>query len=163
MIRRVLFILLGIAMIVAAFVNATRDRSFLDRAVSAKGVITAVWREWDPGDDDNKDDSADGGYKYYARIRFQTEDGQSIEFESGGSSDSSRYAIGKTVQIYHDPDNPRIIYVGSRAAIWFLPIMFGMIGLSMACINIYLIFRDRKAAKRAADGQSASVVQDRDH
>lgn len=158
MIRRVLWILLGIAMIVAAIYNNSRDRDFLDRAVSAKGVVTAVWREWDPGDDDNKDDSAGGGYKYYARIRFQTEDGETIEFESGESSDSSQYAIGKTVQIYHDPDNPQILYVGSRAGIWFLPIMFGIFGLSLVSANIYLILRARKAAKRHAREQSAAAA-----
>jgi len=139
LIRRVLWILWGIAMIVAAFVTSARDRDFLDKAVSAKGVITAVWREWDSDEDE---------YKYYSRIRFFTEDGQSIEFESGGSSGD---AIGKTVQIYHDPDNPQTFFVGTRVAIWFLPIVFGIFGLSIACINIYLILRDKKAAKRLAN------------
>lgn len=139
MIRRVLFILVGIAMIVAAFVNSARDRAFLDRAVSAKGVITAVWREWDSNDDE---------YDYYKRIRFSTEDGQTIELESGGSSQD---AVGKTVQIYHDPDNPRNVFVGSRGFILFVPIAFGIFGLSMACVNIYLILRARRAAKRPAN------------
>jgi hypothetical protein len=83
--RRVAFILVGIAMIVAAFVNAARDQAFLDRVVSATGLITAVWREWDSDDDE---------YEYRSRIRFSTEDGQTIEFESGGSRED---AVGETV------------------------------------------------------------------
>lgn len=157
MIRRVLWILLGIAMIVAAIYNNARDRDFLDRAVSAKGVVTAVWRKWDP-DDGTTYDSDHGGYKYYARIRFQTEDGQSIEFESGGSSDSNEYAIGKRVQIYHDRDNPQTLYVGSRADIWFLPIIFGIFGLSLVSINIHMILRARKTAKRIIEEQSSAVA-----
>lgn len=55
------------------------------------------------------------------------------------------YSKGNAVTVYYDPDSPRDFYINSLKALWFLPLLFGILGSIVSYFVIRMFLDDRKA------------------
>ena len=86
-----------------------RRRALLRDPVKVQGIIIRV-RHVRPTDTDSVGTSRPG--QYFATVRYQTKDRQTIERELPATSDSSECRRGAAVQLVYQRGNPRNVVYG---------------------------------------------------
>ncbi|MDN5270800.1 DUF3592 domain-containing protein [Chloroflexus sp. MS-CIW-1] len=99
------------------WLNATSER--LKRMIDGTGTVVEVTRRR-IGDDIN----------YYPRIEFQTQTGETFQFESNTGGSSTSYRVGDQVLILYDPQMPQDATINSWYEIWLPPIVVTILSLS---------------------------------
>jgi len=99
------------------WLNATSER--LKRMLDGTGTVVEVTRRR-IGDDIN----------YYPRIEFQTQTGETFQFESNTGGSSTSYRVGDQVLILYDPQMPQDATINSWYEIWLPPIVVTILSLS---------------------------------
>ncbi|MBO9320163.1 MAG: DUF3592 domain-containing protein [Chloroflexus sp.] len=99
------------------WLNATSER--LKRMIDGTGTVVEVTRRR-IGDDIN----------YYPRIEFQTQTGETFQFESNTGGSSTSYRVGDQVPILYNPQMPQDATINSWYEIWLPPIVVTILSLS---------------------------------
>jgi hypothetical protein len=114
LVKAIVFIVVGAALLVAAVVNGIAIRGFIGRAASAPGVVSHL--------------NAGGSHP---EIEFATASGESISYPQGGLIFG--YRQGQKVRVLYGQEDPRgTARVDAFGALWFTPLM--LIGLGLALI-----------------------------
>jgi hypothetical protein len=64
----------------------------------------------------------------YPVVRFQTQDGQSVEFESETGTNTFSQKPGEQVEVLYDPLRPEQARIKSFMMLWFGPLIFSVVG-----------------------------------
>ena len=116
-----LFLVLGIR-------NFLRTRRFVRQASSATGAVTDVKTRT------STSHSSDGfevrRYRYPV-VRFQTQDGRTVEFESKTGTSSFSQGPGERVEVLYDPLKPEEARIKTFMMLWFVPMIFVVLGFFM--------------------------------
>ena len=116
------FIAVGGAGILAALVLYLRGRRFLATALSAQGTVV-----------ENVASSGDeGGTVYQPVIDFTAADGQQVRFTGSVASSPPKYQPGQVVTVKYSPTNPQKAKLPGIFGMWFLPLLFGTMGIGFA-------------------------------
>ncbi len=108
------------------WLNATSER--LTRMIDGTGTVVEVIRRR-VGDDTN----------YYPRIEFQTQTGETFQFESNTGGSSTSYRVGDQVPILYNPQMPQDATINSWYEIWFPPIVVTILSLSGLAPGIFAL------------------------
>ena len=135
-------ILIGIVAIGFAIFSYLKTDEFIEKSLSATGVVVDVYVKEPSMHDEDEGDKPE----YCPIIAFVTESGDSVEFKSStGSTNFETYKAGKEVDIMYDPDNPvnARIKVAKETNKW-QSMMSSGIGIIMIGVGIFGIFRRKK-------------------
>lgn len=66
---------------------------------------------------------------YYPVVAFTAQDGRKFEFRSGMGSNPPTFQVGEMVTVRYRPDDPQSAGIDAFFSLWFLPLMFGGIGV----------------------------------
>jgi hypothetical protein len=108
------------------WLNATSER--LKRMIDGTGTVVEVTRRR-IGDDIN----------YYPRIEFQTQTGETFQFESNTGGSSTSYRVGDQVPILYNPQMPQDATINSWYEIWLPPIVVTILSLSGLAPGIFAL------------------------
>jgi len=114
-----IFTVIGLVMLVIGlfWLKVTGER--LTRMIDGTGTVVEVLQRR-TGDDIN----------YYPRIEFQTQTGETFQFESNTGGSSTSYRVGDQVPILYNPQMPQDATINSWYEIWFPPIAVTILSLS---------------------------------
>lgn len=68
----------------------------------------------------------DDGCAYAPVVRFETQDGRSVSYESSFSSSPPAYDVGESVQVFYSPENPEKVVIEGEGRV--LRLIFTIIG-----------------------------------
>lgn len=67
--------------------------------------------------------------KYHPRVRFQTKEGNIIEFAPGNGSNPPMYEVNDHVPVVYNSDYPDYAVINSFTEIWLGPVIYACLGL----------------------------------
>jgi len=137
---RYMFLLLGGVSFVVGLDSALDTRAFARGAAGADGTVVGLVR--------NVGSSSNAVAPV---VRFQTRDGETIEFRSDTASSPPSYARGERVAVLYRPLMPQDARVADFATLWASALMFGGIGSIFFGIGAAWTVAAIKQAHRAAD------------
>ena len=124
----------GAVFLVIGIRNFVGTRRFVSRASSATGTITDVKTRT------STSHSTEGTrvrrYRYPV-VRFQTQDGRTVEFESETGTSSFSQGPGEQVEVIYDPLKPEEARIKSFMILWFRPLIFGVVGFFMFAFGAF--------------------------
>jgi uncharacterized protein DUF3592 len=116
---------LGAVFLVLGVRNFVRMRRFVSRALSASGTVTDVKVQT------SRSHTGDGpqvrSYRYPV-VRFQTQDGRSVEFESKTGTSGFSQKPGEQIEVLYDPLKPEEARIKTFMMLWFGPLIFSVVG-----------------------------------
>jgi hypothetical protein len=123
-----LFFVVGAVLLFLGIRNFVRTRRFVSRASSATGTVTEVRTRT------STSHTGDGPrmrtYRYPV-VRFQSQDGRTVEFESETGTSSFSQGPGEQVEVIYDPLRPEEARIKSFMMLWFVPLIFSVVGFFM--------------------------------
>jgi Protein of unknown function (DUF3592) len=122
-----LFSAVGVVFIVIGILLFVRSRRFVGRAASAIGTIMDVKTRWRLGAPRLRQVSV---------VRFQTQDGQTVEFESARSILSQ--GPGGQLEVLYDPLNPEEARSNSFMELWLYPLFFSLFGFFFFVLGTFI-------------------------
>jgi len=126
----IVFSLFGGLMAIIGIFLYSRTRRFIAKGQEVKGrVIEMVYSS-----------DSDGGGGYSPVYQFKTLEGQDIEIQDSLSSNPPRFQVGQEIQVLYDPENPRKARIKKWLDLYFMPVLFGGLGLIFGCVGIWLLF-----------------------
>lgn len=105
-----------------------RTRRFLRTAVEATGTIVELIES----------SGSEGGTVYQAVVEFQTADGRSIRWQETMASNPPAGQQGDQLLMKYDPARPQRARIAKATRLWFLPGLFGLLGLLFFGIGVVL-------------------------
>jgi hypothetical protein len=127
----IIFSLLGGFFLLTGVFLYIRTKNFIGKAQEVKGtVIQMVYSE-----------DSEGGGGYAPIYQFKTLEGQDIEIQDGLSSNPPRFKVGQDVKVLYDPENPRNARLNKWLNLYFLPILFGGLGVIFGGVGIVLVIQ----------------------
>jgi hypothetical protein len=110
---------IGLLLLLAAACSVWTTRAWLARAVEVPGSVIEMVRVRD---------SDNTGYLFTPRVRFQTANGRTIEFQSSVRTNPPAYRTGQAVQVLYDPEEPQSAAIRGVLSLWLMPIILSFIG-----------------------------------
>jgi len=117
-IKRMLFGIIGVIIVIAAVSWGISNRQFISRAETAKGTVIKL--------------NAGGSHP---EIKFTTKDGKEVEYPQGGLIFG--YQVGDEVTVHYDSQNPRNCVIDSFGALWGFPLLAFILGVCFLCVALY--------------------------
>ncbi len=115
----------GAVFLVVGVRNYLRTRRFVSQASSTTGTVTDVKTRT------SRSHTSSGPrvstYRYPV-VRFQTQDGRSVEFESETGTNTFSQKSGEQVEVLYDPLKPEQARIKSFMMLWFGPLIFSVVG-----------------------------------
>ena len=115
----------GAVFLVLGVRNFVRTRRFVSQASSATGTVTDVKTRA------SRSHTGDGPrvstYRYPV-VRFQTQDGRTVEFESETGTNTCSQKPGEQVEVLYDPLKPEEARIKTFMMLWFGPLIFSVVG-----------------------------------
>jgi hypothetical protein len=154
-----LFAVIGIGLVVGAWLMFESRQTFLAAAVPAEGTVVGL--DMVRSSSGSRSGSS---YSYYPIVRFRTVDGEDVEFRSSSGSNPPSYRRGERVVVLYDPQTPEIAEIDSFFSLWggililaFVGVVFGTVGIGHW---VWHVARLRLEAWLARHGQrvNAEVV-----
>jgi hypothetical protein len=118
------FLLAGASLLVWCLLTANRQRRFLGRSRVAVGQVTDL--RWGS--------AAGARQELYPRVRFATQQGQTVEAYSSVGQNPSPYRLGQAIRIRYDLADPNLVIPDSTWAVWLAPCVMAF----MAAIALFL-------------------------
>ena len=81
--------------------------------------------------------------KYHPHVRFQTEEGQTIEFSPGNSSNPPMYKVNDHVPVVYNPDYPNYAVINTFIEIWLGPVIYAGLGLLLLIFSGLQLIKSR--------------------
>lgn len=135
-----MFVAVGGLGILAALFLYMRGRKFLSTALSAQGRLA----------DNVAGTDSEGGTVYYPVVEFTAADGQQVRFQGSVGSSRPKYQPGQAVPVRYSPTNPQDARLPGVFGMWFLPLLFGVMGIGFAAGGVFWL-----AAAPSADTEGA--------
>jgi hypothetical protein len=153
-----IFLLIGIAMLLAARSVFNSRRAFIARAKTAEGTVIGLEkvesnREVDP-------DRSDNGPSYAPIVRFQAAGGQQIEFTDAVATRPARNHFGQKLKILYDPDNPSEARVDESGSLYVAPLALLFIGLVFTALGSLGLHMSMNKVKVSAAPQHIAAHSD---
>jgi hypothetical protein len=124
----VIFVAIGAVFIGLGIFFFIRTRRFLRTAAEAPGTIVEL----------RESSGSEGGTVYSAVVEFQTADSRSIRWEESMASNPPAGQPGDTLVMKYDPANPNKARIAKATRMWFMPMLFGGLGLLFFVIGVAL-------------------------
>ncbi len=122
-----IFLSIGLLLLAGAGYLFFDNRAWLARSVEAQGEVIELVAARD----------GDGGNVLFApKVRFQTADGKSVEFQSSLRTNPPAYAVGQRVKVLYDPDNPGSASLAGFFSLWFATMVLGFIGTVFTAVGV---------------------------
>ena len=122
----VIFAATGAVFLAVALFLGLHTRSFLQTAIAADGVVVEnVYHR-----------ASRGSGTYYPRVRFRTASGQEFIMDGNFGTNPPSYRRGERVQVLYDPGDPTRFRLDGFGSLWFLPTLFGGLGVVFGSIGI---------------------------
>ena len=112
-----IFFVLGLPMLIFGVKGLYQVNKFVKRGAYADGIIVEM----------KKGPSILS--KYHPRVRFQTKDGETIEFTPGNGSNPPMYEVNDHVPVIYNSDYPSVAVINSFIEIWLGPVIYAGLGL----------------------------------
>ncbi len=119
-----IFILVGIVFLVITVVIISADQRIVNNGYLTEGEVVGLLE-------------SDGAYAPVVNYEF---DGEIFTYESATYSNPSSFALGETVPLFLDPDNPYDILIDTFSERWLLPVILGGMGLVFFVIGMVVLF-----------------------
>jgi hypothetical protein len=110
---------LGLLFIALAAFFFFRTRKFLETAVKTTGTIVDLAAST----------GSEGGTVYQAIVQFTTADGRAVTWQESMASNPPAGQPGDQVPMRYDPGDPDDARIDRPFRLWFLPGLFGFMGL----------------------------------
>ena len=123
----IMFFLIGLAVLIYSLVAFIKRRRQIADWVEAVGVVTALAPE-----------SGQRGQIYCPVVQFTTSTGLPFNFKSSVGSNPAQYAIGQSVNIIYDTQNPQNAEINSRTSLWFVSGCSFALGLAFTGLGLFL-------------------------
>lgn len=142
---------IGIILLAVAVVTGISARNFVNSAEGATGVVI---------DNDTSRDE-DGDITYFPIIRFLTQDGEDITFRSDIGTGNER-TLGSSVDVLYKTDDPSDALLDGFVEKWFLPLLFGFMGVIFTVIGLATVVAVSQARRRSDERIEVSdpLIQD---
>jgi hypothetical protein len=114
---------------VIAIGTALHTSHFIHHASHADGIVTKLTAR-------NNDS---GSIYYVPTFIFKTSTSQQISIDSDTGSNPSGFAVGEHVRVLFDPDEPQNARIATTAQLWLFSMIFGIIGVLLLPIGIFLL------------------------
>ena len=105
--------------------NYLRTRRFVSQASPATGTVTEVKTRT------SRSHTGSGSgvtTLRYPVVRFQTQDGRTVEFESETGTNTFSQGPGEQIEVLYDPLRPEQARIKSFMMLWFGPLIFSVVG-----------------------------------
>ena len=115
----------GAVFLVVGVRNFVGTRRFVNQASSATGTVTDVKSRT------SRSPTGDGPRVHtyrYPVVRFQTQDGRTVEFESETGTNTFSQKPGEQVEVLYDPLRPEQARIKTFMMLWFGPLIFSVVG-----------------------------------
>jgi hypothetical protein len=116
----VVFLLIGIGMLIGSIVTYMQTRAFIAGAERSEGKVIEVQYGRRAGDSTGM---------YCPVFQFITKEGHTIRVTSKIRSSSPDYHRGEKVTVFYDPKEPNNAVIKGFMNLYFLPMVFGLIGV----------------------------------
>jgi hypothetical protein len=125
----VLFVLIGVAVLIAGAVAAVKQSRQSASGMAATGtVVDLVKRVFNPG----------SGGVYCPVVEFTTATGQVVRFESEFGTMPATHQVGQSIAVRYEPADPQKADVDSATSRWLVPGC--MIGMGVMFLGMGLVF-----------------------
>jgi hypothetical protein len=139
----VAFSVIGLGMLVGSFFIFSSTSRFIAGAVEAEGQVVALDRSR------SSSSSGSSSTTYRPVVEFISSKGKRIEFTSNVGSNPPSHRVGESVRVLYDPANPDSARIESFFQLWFVFIIFFVLGLLLAAIGLTMILMRATGRKRA--------------
>jgi hypothetical protein len=120
---------LGVVLLAAALLIWAFGAAFRLNALQTTGTVVEVeLRHFSDGN------------AYCPVVRYTTSSGRDYTHYSNICSWPASYQQGQDVRVYYDPQDPGHVQLNDFFGIWFLPLLFGFMGLVFAPIGFFALF-----------------------
>ena len=113
------FVALGLLFVGLALFFFLRTRKFLETAVKTTGTILDL----------AESSGSEGGTVYQAIVQFTTADGTAVTWQESMASNPPAGQPGDQLPMRYDPTDPNDARIDKPFRLWFLPGLFGFLGL----------------------------------
>jgi uncharacterized protein DUF3592 len=134
---RFVFIPLGLMLLLGTAWTIWSTETWVARAIEVKGSVIEMVRSRD---------RENTTYLFAPVVRFQTLEGNTVEFESGLRSNPPAYRKGQTVTVLYDPDEPRSAAIRGFLSLWLMSIILGFIGTIFTAVGTVMVVISGRAA-----------------
>lgn len=128
-----LFALIGIGLLVGAFLSYRHTQDFIAQAVTAQGRVIDLHVSRSTRRDSNNNSRE--SITYYPIVEFTDRNGQSISFQSNTGSYPASYDRGDLVEVLYLPNKPRDASINSFGSLWLATIFLSSFGVIFFAIG----------------------------
>ena len=118
----VFLITIGVLLVAAAIILYMSSENFIEDSQKTTGEVIALV-------DVPADLEGSGGVMYAPVIRFTTNRGNTMTFQSAHASNPASLEIGDTVEVLYDPNDPGTARVHDFMSLWLAPVISLFLGL----------------------------------
>lgn len=93
---------------------------------------------------------------YHPLVKFRTEEGKELQFESDIGTGIPSYSLGESVEVIYDPQNPRTAIIHSSIQVWF-PLGVGTFGSLFGFIGYISLIGEMRKRRRWKTAKEAGV------
>ncbi len=118
---------LGLLLLVIAFFTYSRTKKLLKVGITTMAEIIDVVEK--QSQDYDEDGYSSTTTNYYPVLKFQTKDGQDVQFQASvGVSSKNKYKVGQKLEVVYDPSKPEKAKIKSFIQLWLITIILTVIG-----------------------------------
>ncbi|WP_415903900.1 DUF3592 domain-containing protein [Neptuniibacter sp. QD48_55] len=133
-----LFSLIGLGLLILAFVLFTNTKSFLETAVTAEGTVIEL-----------RASRSSDSLTYHPVVSFVTNEGQQVTFSSSAGSNPPSYSQGEVVEVLYQANSPQDAKINGFFTLWGGATIVAGLGAVFFIVGILiLIFSGMKGRKR---------------
>jgi Protein of unknown function (DUF3592) len=133
-----IFLSIGLLLLAGASYLYVDTRSWLARSIEAQGEVIEMVAVRD---------RESGNILYAPRVRFETRDGKTIEFQSSLRTSPPAYRAGQMVRVLYDPKDPNSAALAGFFSLWFVVMVLGFLGTVFTAIGIAAVVIGRRAQR----------------
>ncbi len=122
------FILIGLAMLFMAINYYRTTLELFKKGYVATGTIIRF----------DTSDGGDGETFYHPVVKFWTRTEKVYEFKDEFATTSPGYEPGNEVRVVYDPENPQMARIKSGRALWFIPTILLIFGISFTTAGLVI-------------------------
>jgi uncharacterized protein DUF3592 len=150
-----IFFAIGLGLLIGSYFTVRHTRHFLQIAISAPGVVVDnIYRE------SSSSGNQGPSWSYYPHIRFQTTDGQKIDFVSSTGSNPPSYSVNEPVNVLYDPQQPYTASLNSFGSLWGATIVLVILGVAFTAPGIgWFLWKSVSDRKNAWLQQNGRRIQ----
>lgn len=128
------FSILGISALAISGISYQTTRDFIATANTAEGTVMTLEKSSSSTSKPNRN------AKFHPVVHFTTTTGETIQFRSNFGSYPAAYRPGDKVSILYPPDNPQQATINSFFPLWFLTLIFAILGGSFTISGVSILW-----------------------